>query len=178
MKISKKIIAVLCVICMCPSLVAFASDDQHIDVNDAVIVISTNDEIGFALYKEETENDLKDKTLSLLNANKKYTEDTYNGYFYYKSNNQKISEHTFTAKFTYDGTLATCYDTDSTVLMIDHDSNLRPTAEDEGRYNLTPTQVYGYVTFVLYNTDDSVNSEATIKIYCNQDGETWVNRQG
>ena len=95
-----------------------------------------------------------------------------------RHSNQKISEHTFTAKFTYDGTLATCYETDSTILMIDHDSNLRPKAENEGRYNLTPTQVYGHVTFVLYNTDDSVNSEATIKIYCNQDGEIWVNRQG
>ena len=51
MKIFKKIIAVLCVICMCPSLVAFASDDKFLDVNDAVMVISANDEIGFALYK-------------------------------------------------------------------------------------------------------------------------------
>lgn len=32
MKIFKKIIAVLCVICMCPSLVAFASDDKYLDV--------------------------------------------------------------------------------------------------------------------------------------------------
>lgn len=178
MKILRKIISVLCIICMCPSLVAFASDDQYLDVNDAVMVIRANDEISFALYKTKTENDLKANTPSPLDADKKYTEDTYNGYFYYTSNNEKISEHTFTAKFTYDGTLATCYETDSTILMIDHDSNLRPKAENEGRYNLTPTQVYGHVTFVLYNTDDSVNSEATIKIYCNQDGETWVNRQG
>ena len=178
MKIFKKIIAVLCVICMCPSLVAFASDDKYLDVNDAVMVISANDEIGFALYKTKTENDLKGNAPSLLDASKKYTEDSYNGYFYYKSNNEKISEHTFTAKFTYDGTLATCYETNSTVLMIDQNSNLRPKAEDEGRYNLTPTQVYGHVTFVLYNTDNSANSEATIKIYCNQDGKTWVNRQG
>ena len=62
--------------------------------------------------------------------------------------------------------------------MIDNDTNLHPKAENEGRNNLTPTQVYGYITFVLYNTDNSVNTEVSVKIYCNQDGDTWVNRQG
>lgn len=81
MKIFKKIIAVLCVICMCPSLVAFASDDKYLDVNDAVMVISANDEIGFALYKTKTENDLKGNAPSLLDASKNiqkiHTTDTF-----------------------------------------------------------------------------------------------------
>lgn len=178
MKILKKIIVIFFAICICSPAAAFASDGQHLDTSDAEVTISLNDEIGFALYRMKTENVLQEQTPIILRANKKYTNDSYKGYFYYKSNNKKISEHTFTANFTYDGTLATCYDTKSTVLMIDNESNLRPKAENKGRNNLTPTQVYGYVTFVLYNTDNSVNSEVTIKIYCNQQGKTWVNRQG
>lgn len=56
--------------------------------------------------------------------------------------------------------------------------NLRPKAENEGRNNLTPTLVYGHVTFVLYNSNGTVNTEVTVNVYCNQKGTTWIERQG
>lgn len=171
----KKCLSFLCaVFIMSTPMTAYASEFNINNSNQEVINIQVNDEIGFALFKSQDE----DTNTPISFANKKYVNDSYNGYFYYTSNNKKISEHKFTAKFSYDNTMASCYDTSSSIVMVDNDSNLRPSAENEGRNNLTPTQVYGYVTFVLYNTDDSVNTEATVKIYCNQEGKTWVNRQG
>ncbi|MCG8502195.1 MAG: hypothetical protein MJB12_17560, partial [Firmicutes bacterium] len=90
----------------------------------------------------------------------------------------KISEHTFKAYFSYDNTLATCYDTDSTVTMVDDNAPFIAKAEDEKRNNLTPTNVYGQVKFVLRNSgDNSVNNSVKITIYCNQKGETNVIRE-
>lgn len=143
-----------------------AAEKLHSDT----LNIQLNNNIGFILYKDSVEH-------SVTRA-KSYTSDSYSGYFYYVDTGNKISEHKFSAKFSYDGTLATCYETSSSTKMLDQDSNLRPKATGEGRNNLTPTQVYGYVTFVLYNADNSVNNEVSVKIYCNQDGSTWVNRQG
>lgn len=60
----------------------------------------------------------------------------------------------------------------------DYTGNLRPKAENEGRNNLTPTLVYGHVTFVLYNSNGTVNTEVTVNVYCNQKGTTWIERQG
>ena len=177
MKVSKFLTMIILSICLSGlPLNAFAHEDTTADANEAVLDYLVNDEIGFVLYKTD-ETELDNSSIGLF-ATKRYTSDSYTGYFYYISSGAKISEHIFTAKFSYDGTLATCYDTSNKITMVDQNSNLRPVAENEGRNNLTPTQVYGYVTFVLYNTDNSVNSEASIKIYCNQDGETWVNRQG
>lgn len=178
MKLIKKFVTMICMVCMMSSsLVVHASENGMNDNQNQVMNYSVNDEIGFVLYKSP-EADKSDVSQINLLASKKYTSDSYTGYFYYKSNNDKISEHTFTAKFSYDGSIATCYDTSNSIVMIDNDTNLHPKAENEGRNNLTPTQVYGYITFVLYNTDDSVNTEVSVKIYCNQDGDTWVNRQG
>lgn len=177
MKILKKIATFLCAICLMSSpLSAYACEIDTIDTENAVLNYSVNDEIGFILYKNQ-DDDVKNSTTDALST-KKYTSDSYKGHFYYKSSNKKISEHTFTAKFSYDGSIATCYDTSTKIVMVDNDTNLHPKAEGEGRNNLTPTQVYGYVTFVLYNADNSVNSEVSVKIYCNQSGNTWVNRQG
>lgn len=178
MKVMKKYVALLSalVVMCCPAMVAYAHDNPAMNPGDVIMNVALNKEIGFILYKASDSNDEVTNLGSL--DTKKYTSDSYSGYFYYTNNNNKISEHTFTAKFSYSGSVATCYETSNSIVMIDNDTNLRPKAENEGRNNLTPTQVYGYISFVLYNTDDSVNSEVTIKIYCNQNGETWVNRQG
>lgn len=135
-----------------------------------IMNVQLNDNIGFVLYKDNVENS-STRAVS-------YTSDSYSGYFYYTDSGNKISEHKFTAQFSYTGEMASCYQTSSSTKMVDQNSNLRPKAINEGKNNVTPTQVYGYVTFALYNTDDTVNNEVSIKIYCNQNGTTWVNRQG
>ena len=137
--------------------------------------IQLTDNIGFKMYENQTNKE----SVANPEKGKSYTSDSYSGYFYLISTGQIISTHRFTASFSYDGTLASCYSTASRVLMDDNYSgNLRPKAEGEGRNNLTPTLVYGYVTFVLYNQNGSVNTEVTVNIYCNQRGTTWIERQG
>lgn len=128
--------------------------------------------ISFKLTRNELErNDVH------LRSTKKYTSDSYEGTFYYTDSGDEISKHDFTAKFSYDGTMASCYDTKSSVKMVDSDAPFHPKAENEGRDNLTPTNVFGHVTFILYNSgDESVNNSVTVKIYCNQKGETNVKR--
>ena len=151
---------------------AYASSD-HMPAGEKTIDIRLNDDVGFVLQQGE-------KATAIDNIRgKQYTSDSYNGYFYIISTGQVISHHTFTAKFSYDGSLATCYQTKKSIVMdSEYTGNLRPKAENEGRNNLTPTLVYGYISFVLYNSNNTVNSEVTINIYCNQNGSTWVERQG
>lgn len=175
----KKFFALLLTLALlCPTTLAFANEIQTPAPGEKVMDISVADDIGFVLYRSkdaEASTPLAEQTLM---ATKKYTSDSYEGYFYVESSGQKISDHTFKVKFSYDGSIATCFDTDSKIIMDDkYTGNLRPVAEDEGEDNLTPTQVYGYVTFVLYN-GKKVSSEVHIKIYCNQDGDTWVSRRG
>lgn len=170
-KILKKFSVLLCVIVFMGVTKTIVVDAASSD--RAVIDIQVTDEIGFTLYQ------VPDEESEICPLATKYnTSDSYEGYFYYINSGNKISTHTFTAEFTYDNTMATCTDTTATVLMVDQDCKLKPVAENKGENNLTATQVYGYVTFVLYNEDDTVNTEVTVKIYCNQEGNTWVNRQG
>ncbi len=169
-KLLKSISVLMCAVFLSVTVQAFtvnAASDQ------AAMDIHVNDEIGFTMYQIPQEN----SEINLF-ADKYSTSDSYEGYFYYINSGDKISTHTFTAEFTYDNTLATCTDTKATVKMVDDKSKLKPVAENKGENNLTATQVFGYVTFVLYNPDDTVNAEVSIKIYCNQEGNTWVNRQG
>ncbi len=150
------------------STIAFAAENQEAQ---AVFDVELSPTISFALYHDET--------LTQQTRSRQYTSDSYTGYFYFTGTNQKISDHTFKAFFSYDGDLVTCYDTDTTIIMdSDYTGNLRPEAENEGRTTVTSTLAYGYVTFVLYNANGSVSTEVTIHIYCNQDGTTWVERQG
>ncbi|GMQ58380.1 hypothetical protein AN1V17_27750 [Vallitalea sediminicola] len=177
----KKIFMLTCfILVLCINTVAYAA---HIEDNDkltknklstAIDVISFDNGISFALFKDENINNINHSIKTT--GTKEFTEDSYDGYFYYTETTDKISKHNFTAKFSYDNTMASCYETDSSVKMIDDDAPYRPKAENEGRNNLTPTNVYGHVTFTLYNDDDTVNNSVIIKIFCNQKGETNVKR--
>lgn len=152
------------------STTAFAAGVDH-EEKQEVFDVQVSPTVSFVLYQDET--------AAQQTRAKEYTSDSYTGYFYLTATGQKISNHTFKAYFSYSGDLVTCYNTDTTVTMDkDYTGNLRPEVENEGRSTVTPTLAYGYVTFVLYNTDDSVNTEVTIHIYCNQEGTTWVERQG
>ena len=151
----------------------FADSNLDTLADDCLLNIIVDDNIGFAMNRV--------KTFSPVSATrgKQYTNASYNGYFYIISTGQRISTHTFTAYFAYDGTMASCYHTNASILMDpDYHDNLRPKAENIGRNNLTPTLVYGYVTFVLYNPNNTVNTEVTINVYCNQNGSTWIVHQG
>lgn len=150
-----------------------ASNPDTISADDCSINIVVNDDIGFVMKRDE-------KTSSAsVTKGKQYTSDSYSGYFYVISTGQRISNHTFTAYFSYDGTMASCYNTNASIVMDpDYTGNLRPKAENRGRNNLTPTLVYGYVTFVLYNPNNTVNTEVTVNVYCNQNGSTWIEHQG
>lgn len=148
---------------------------EHTPETSCEIDVQLNDTIGFKLFKSHASK----IPVPNQEKGKSYTSDSYNGYFYLISTNQVISTHSFTAYFSYDGTLVTCYRTESNVLMDnDYTGNLRSNAEGEGHNSVTPTLAYGYVTFVLYNQNGSVNTEVTVNIYCNQSGTTWVERQG
>lgn len=184
----KKVFALLLAfIFLCPTTLAFASKVATPVHGEKVMDIIVNDDIGFVLYRStdaETEAEAvsplsgKELPSQSLMSTKYYTSDQYEGYFYIISTGQKISDHTFKAYFSYDYTMASCYDTENKIIMDSgYTGNLRPKAEGEGRENLTPTQVYGYITFVLYD-GDNVSSEVHLKIYCNQDGDTWVSRRG
>ncbi len=152
------------------STTAFAADVSY-EEKQAIFDVQVSPTVSFVLYQNETSTQ--------QTRAKSYTSDSYTGYFYLTATGQKISDHTFTAYFSYSGDLVTCYNTDTTVIMDrNYTGNLRPEVENEGRSTVTPTLAYGYVTFVLYNANDSVNTEVTIHIYCNQDGTTWVERQG
>ncbi len=149
------------------------SNTDTLPADNCSINIVVNDDIGFVMNR-----DVKTNSASVTKG-KQYTSDSYNGYFYVVSTGQRISDHSFTAYFSYDGTMASCYDTNASVVMDPgYSGNLRPKAENKGRNNLTPTLVYGYVTFVLYNSDNTVSTEVTINVYCNQNGTTWIERQG
>lgn len=75
--------------------------------------------------------------------------------------------------------MASCHNTKTKIIVDpDYTGNLRPKAENEGRNNLTPTLVYGYVTFVLYNSNGTVNTEVTVNVYCNQKGQHGLNDKG
>lgn len=130
--------------------------------------------ISFVLYR----NDCCAENEGSIFSTKRYTSDTYTGNFYFTESEKQISHHVFTAYFSYDGTMASCYDTSTDTTYLDDDSAYKPEVTDEGKNNVSSTQVYGYVTITLYDPNGNACAEVSVKIYCNQDGDTWVNRQG
>ena len=167
------VVLVCLVILGCPLSYASAANIDP-TVNSPEINLHLNNTIGFVMQKNP-----QPIGLSTSIKGKNYTSDVYSGYFYVISTGQRISDHTFTVSFSYDGTMAPCYNTNTKIIVDpDYTGNLRPKAENEGRNNLTPTLVYGHVTFVLYNSNGTVNTEVTVNVYCNQKGTTWIERQG
>lgn len=168
-RIKKIFILIIAVLTACSfSTTAFATESKEVQ---AVFDVELSPTISFALYHDET--------LTQQTRSKNYVEDSYEGYFYLTATGQRISTHKLVASFSYDGTLTTCYAVNATREMDrDYTGNLKPEVKDSGRSTITSTLAYGYATFVLYNADDSINTEVTVHIYCNQDGETWIDRQG
>ncbi len=174
----KKLVSVFLAVLIVLSFASTAlAREQQFQKQEEVMNFSVTDQISFVLYKDNVKEGLSHGSINPA-ATTKYTSDSYSGYFYWPNTGNKISEHKFTAYFSYDGTMASCYDKSSSVKMIDNSSNYRPKAINEGKNNVSSSQVYGYVTFVLYDPNDNASAEVSIKIYCNQKGETWVNRQG
>ena len=93
--------------CLLPLSAYAESNTDTLPADNCSINIVVNDDIGFVMNR-----DVKTNSASVTKG-KQYTSDSYNGYFYVVSTGQRISDHSFTAYFSYDGTMASCYDTNA-----------------------------------------------------------------
>lgn len=132
-------------------------------IEQADILLDTSDpDIGVAIFI--------DSPAKIRAYNR--TELTHSGYFYLKSNKDKLADFDCTGYFSYDKTICNVTDVKTSVWNT---ADGWKVDVDESTKQISPSYARATGVFKLYKVgifSDTLTSSATINIFCNQKGNT------
>lgn len=135
-------------------------------VNETGIMLETsNSEIGIMFFDES----------SLFRSDYQNTSRKGSGYFYLKSSGDILGSFSCTGYFSYDGNIVAVTDVTTDVWEVEEGWVVE---DDTSTSQVSPTYACATGVFELYDNNNSLQSSATINVFCNQNGTTSVEFNG
>jgi hypothetical protein len=130
-----------------------------------MLLDTSNSEIGVMFFVEN----------SLFRRDYQNISRKGSGYFYLKSSGDILGRFSCTGYFAYDGDMAIATDVTTDVWEVEDGWVVK---KDSSTSVVSPTYACATGVFELYDSDNSLQSSATINVFCNQNGDTSVEFNG